>query len=107
MHRENGGFIGRGDRVPQPPPGGTAGLAQQTPAAQTSLLGMGPMRLGTGRSPGGGSRKSPPRYARPKPTRARARPKPKRPARMVKGSRAAKTYMAKLRRMAGRARKHK
>lgn len=94
------------ERVAQPPPGGTAGLAQQTPASQTSLLLPfgGPMRLGSGRSFGGGSRKRAPKL--PRVTRSK-RNASKRPARLVKGSRAAKVYMAKLRRKAGRARKHK
>lgn len=92
------------------PPGGFAGLAQQTPAAQATTIGgggMGPVRrLGVNAAP------TRTMYRRPKRNgiKPRAPKRAKRngtPARMVKGSLAAKRHMAKLRKMAARARKRR
>lgn len=77
------------------------GAAQQTAAAQMILQAMP-------RSNGNGRRRAVPRRpSRPSARRATARPaavraSAKRPARLVKGSRAAKAYMAKIRGKRGR-----
>lgn len=74
------------------PPNGLAGFAQQTPAVQS---------LYRGRKSGGGGR----RRRRAKATAAAPRRRKKKAAgargkaRLVKGSAAAKRYMAKIRRM--------
>lgn len=75
------------------PPGGFAAFGQQTPATQQLFARAGRK---------GGKRSAATRRRRKK-TAARAAPKrrkarAKRPARLVKGSRAAKAYMAKIRR---------
>jgi hypothetical protein len=75
------------------PPGGFAGFGQQTPATQQMFARAGRK---------GGQRSAAKRRRRKK-TSARAAPKRKRarrakPARLVKGSAAAKRYMAKIRR---------
>lgn len=94
-----------------PPPGGTAGIAQQTPAAQLGTVifapGFGrgasrPSAKRTGRSfpvAGGGRKRTGKRTNR----RALGRKKAKK-AKFVKGSAAAKRHMAKLRRMQKRRR---
>jgi hypothetical protein len=75
------------------PPGGFAAYGQQTPATQQLFARAGRK---------GGKRSAATRRRRKK-SAARAAPKRKRarrakPARLVKGSRAAKAYMAKIRR---------
>lgn len=97
------------NRPQQPPPGGTAGVAQQTPAAQLGTVLFAP---GFGRGPtrpakrGGrtiGVRTA--RRAAPKRgSKRRSMRKAKKAKRFVKGSAAAKRYMAKLRRMQKRRR---
>ena len=80
-------------RVPIIPPGGFAGFAQQTPAVQALLSGGQPTRRKkTTRKKT--TRRNPRTAARRRTTRSR-----KKPARLVKGSLAAKRHMAKLRRM--------
>ena len=79
------------------PPGGAMSIAQQTPAAKAS---MGMLRRVTPRSKRKGS-KAAKRYARNKRTlsgKTRKRKASGKPARLVKGSAAAKAYMAKIRR---------
>lgn len=75
------------------PPGGFAGFAQQTPATQAMFqrAGRGPART-TRRK----RRTKAKRAAAPRKRTRRA--KSKRPARLVKGSAAAKRYMASIRR---------
>lgn len=102
--RDGGSIMRRTDtsRLPNPPPGGNAGLAQQTTASQLTTMGpfIGVMR-----------RRAPPRRRVSRQKRAatfqRRRAKragritvraPKKRAHLVKGSVAAKRYMAKLRR---------
>lgn len=76
------------------PPNGFAGQVQQTQANQ--LVRARGMSNGTRRR----KRKAATKRAAPKRRRASAkRASAKRPARLVKGSAAAKRYMAKLRRM--------
>lgn len=70
------------------PPNGFAGLAQQTPAVQSLYRGR--------RSTGSGRRRKK-RSAAAAPRRRKRRASSK-PARLVKGSAAAKRYMAKIRR---------
>lgn len=101
----NGERPGRA-RPNQPPPGGTAGAAQQT-AATLPLMVIG----ATGRSPFRGSQFAAPRRRKRRKSTARAatRRAPKRAKRskrahLVRGSAAAKRYMAKLRRMQKRRR---
>lgn len=78
------------------PPNGWAGTAQQTQATQLVVGGMSGRATGTRRR----KRKSAAKRATPKRRTRRASSRSaKRPARMVKGSAAAKRYMAKLRRM--------
>jgi len=74
------------------PPNGIAGTAQQTPATLTALSGMS-----RGTSAGPRRRRKARKAARAAPRRAR-RASSKRPARLVKGSAAAKRYMASIRR---------
>lgn len=78
------------------PPGGFAGFAQQTPATQALFQRAG--RIGGKRSAAKRKRKksAKKRVARAAPKRRR-RAKSKRPARLVKGSAAAKRYMASIR----------
>ena len=75
------------------PPGGFAGFSQMTPAVQ-ALLGRSPGRPTT-------RRKTRKKTTRKKTTRRSTRrtTAKKKPARLVKGSAAAKRHMAKLRRM--------
>lgn len=76
------------------PPGGFAGFAQQTPATQAMFQRAG--RVGGQRSAAKRRRKrKTAKAARPA---ARRRVGRKKKARLVKGSRAAKAYMAKIRR---------
>ncbi len=78
------------------PPNGMNGTAQQTPATLTALQNMmGGARRSSGtrrRKPRAAAKRSAPRRASA-PKRARSKP-----ARLVKGSAAAKRYMAKIRR---------
>lgn len=77
-----------------PPPGGFAGFAEQTPAAQSALT------RGTGQGMGGGGRRRrKKKAAAPKRRKKRASSKAKRGGKLKKGSAAAKARMAKLRRM--------
>lgn len=84
------------------PPGGFAGFAQQSPAVQALLQKTGvarkPRRKTTRKK---ATRKKATRRA---PARRRSTARAKKPARMVKGSAAAKRHMAKLRRMRGKKR---
>lgn len=75
------------------PPGGFAGFAQQTPATQALFQRLGRTNGGTVRR-----RKRRTKAKSAVTTRRKRRATAKRPARMVKGSRAAKQYMAKIRR---------
>lgn len=74
--------------VPMLPPGGFAGFAQQTPAAQRA------MRIGGN----GTGRRRKRRAKKVAGARRRKRRSSKKPARLVKGSAAAKRYMASIRR---------
>ena len=77
------------------PPGGFAGFAQQTPATQALFSRASGRVSGTARRR---KRRAKTTKAR-KTTRAKRRTTTKRKAaRLVKGSRAAKAYMAKIRR---------
>lgn len=82
------------------PPGGFAGFSQQTMATKALLS----PRSATGRRKTG-TRKKRPTKKRARPARRKAtsvrrrRAKAGRPARLVKGSAAAKRYMAKIRKM--------
>lgn len=76
------------------PPGGFAGFAQQTPATQALFSRAG--RIGGLRSAAKRRRKSKKKAAAA--PRRRRRASAKRAARLVKGSAAAKRYMAKIRR---------
>jgi len=83
------------------PPGGFAGFAQQTPATQR-LFAQAAGRRG-GRTTQRRRRKSraaagAPRRRRKSSSRRRATARRSRPMRLVKGSAAAKRYMAKIRR---------
>lgn len=109
--RPNGGGERRGPRpgaprLPNPPPGGAAGAAQQTPATQfTNSIAFAP---GFGRGPSR-PRHSKKRSARTAPRRRtkrsrRSTRRSKKRAHLVKGSAAAKRFMAKLRRMQKRRR---
>lgn len=75
------------------PPGGFAGFAQQATAVRQKVAQA--VRGGAARS-GKSRRKSKKKAARAAP-RARRKSKSKRPARLVKGSAAAKRYMASIR----------
>lgn len=75
------------------PPGGFAGFGQQTPATQQLFARAG--RKGGKRSAATRKRRKK-TAAKSAPRRRRTRAK--KPARLVKGSRAAKAYMAKIRR---------
>lgn len=97
----------RADRVPVVPPGGTAGLAQQTQASQltTGLL----FAQGFGRAASRPSRSSTARRrskvkTRRSKSRTVGRKRKSKSAKFVKGSAAAKRHMAKLRRMQKRKR---
>jgi hypothetical protein len=95
-------------RMFKPPPGGFAGLGQQTRAAQLTVqraMGSGgptrrrgpAKRRKASRAAGANRRRS---YASgPRTTRARAASRGMQKGRLVKGSAAAKRYMAKIRRM--------
>jgi len=76
------------------PPGGFAGFAQQTPATQALFQRSG--RVGGKRSAAKRRRKR--AKTAKTATRKTARRRSARPARLVKGSPAAKRYMAKIRR---------
>jgi len=76
------------------PPGGFAGFAQQTPATQALFQRSG--RVGGQRSAAKRRRKRA-KTARPA-ARKTAKRRTARPARLVKGSAAAKRYMASIRR---------
>jgi len=76
------------------PPGGFAGFAQQTPAVQALLR-----KKRTTRKRRKVTRKKRATRRAPAKKRATRRKTAKKPARMVKGSAAAKRHMAKLRRM--------
>lgn len=83
-------------RIPLVPPGGFIGAQSQTSAGQTALLGA------RGSSPRRRRRTSSRRARMRKSSRrasSRRRRSRKSPMRLVKGSAAAKRYMAKLRRM--------
>jgi hypothetical protein len=75
------------------PPGGFAGFAQMTPASQAMFQRAG--ARGGRRSAAKRRRKAVAKRSAPK---RRAGKRAKRPARLVKGSAAAKKYMAKIRR---------
>lgn len=78
------------------PPGGFAGFAQQTAATQALLRGSAPKRRRKT------AKKAPRRKkatVRKRPARRASTARKKKPARLVKGSAAAKRHMAKLRRM--------
>jgi len=103
----NGNRINGGGRVAVPP-GGFAGVAQQTPAAQATTVAAGGFGGGPVRRIGVNSAPTRTMYRKPKrggitPRRPRRNGKRarshSRPAYMVKGSKAAKARMAKLRRM--------
>lgn len=105
----NGGRAERGAFRSSPPPGGTAALAQQTPATQMLTVVAGGFRAPTRYTAGGfaprkrkrkSSRGSFARFSR-KSSRKRSSRKA---AHLVKGSAAAKRHMAKLRRMQKRKR---
>lgn len=76
-----------------PPPGGFAGFAEQTPAAQSALT------RGTGAMSNGTRRRRKKKAAAPKRRKARAKRASKRGGKLKKGSAAAKARMAKLRKM--------
>jgi len=79
------------------PPGGFAGFAQQTPATQAMFQNAG--RLGGQRSAAKRRRKRKTTAKKAKRTTRARRASPKRKkARLVKGSAAAKRYMASIRR---------
>ena len=84
------------------PPGGFAGFAQQTPATQALVSRpaarkrKAPVRKKRRKTT---AKKRTRRPARRTSTKPRRRTTRKKPARMVKGSAAAKRHMAKLRRM--------
>jgi len=92
--------------VPNPPPGGAAGSAQQNPSNQLAIFGpfmvlpgrrrSAPTRRKTSNGPGY-------KYAKKRP-RTRSRKRSGKRAHLVKGSAAAKRFMAKLRRMQKRRR---
>lgn len=77
------------------PPGGFAGFAQQTPATQALFQRAS---RGTRSSAPRRKRRTKAKAKAKATTRRRRSTKAKRPARLVKGSRAAKAYMAKIRR---------
>lgn len=85
--------------IPLVPPGGFAGFAQQTPAVKAALSRRTPRkrRATTARKKPVARKKSPVRKKRAAPARKRRAAAPKR--RLVKGSAAAKAYMAKIRKM--------
>jgi hypothetical protein len=78
------------------PPGGFAGFAQQTPATQQLFAKAG--RKGGKRSAATRKRRKTKAKAKASPRRKRKTARAKRPARLVKGSAAAKRYMASIRR---------
>lgn len=85
-------------RKPFIPPGGFAGFSQQTPAVQALLTPKRRTRRKT-------RKKTTTRRRTRKKTSAKRRSCPARkrkPARLVKGSAAAKRHMAKLRKMRGK-----
>jgi hypothetical protein len=95
---QNGAFRGRAPSGP--PPGGTAALAQQTPATQLLTVVAGGFRAPTRYSSRRPRVRSQPRRRR----KLRLRKTSKRGGRksrayLVRGSAAAKRHMAKLRRM--------
>ena len=88
-------------KPPVVPPGGFVGFAQQTPAVQALLQPKRRTRRKKARRKV--AKKRPARRAPARTTRARSTTaRKKKPARMVKGSAAAKRHMAKLRRMRGK-----
>jgi len=99
-----------GRAMMNPPPGGFAGIAQQTSATQLgTVLAVGPSRLmRRAASRGAGKRYSARRVARGSAKRQktprRGGGSRKKAAHLVKGSAAAKRRMAKLRRMQKRRR---
>ena len=78
------------------PPGGFAGFAQQTPATQQLFARAG--KKGGKRSAATRKRRKTKAKAKASPRRKRKTARAKRPARLVKGSAAAKRYMASIRR---------
>lgn len=77
-------------------------LGQQTPAAQATLLGSMPSRQPSRKSKRKSStrlRTSASRSRKRASSAGSSRRSKRKPARLVKGSRAAKAYMAKIRRM--------
>jgi hypothetical protein len=88
-----------------PPPGGAAGHSQQTPATQLNYAQV--FAAGFGRAPTRYSRKrrKKARKRALRATRRTTRRKRSKAARFVKGSAAAKRFMAKLRRMQKRKRR--
>lgn len=85
--------------MPFIPPGGVAGFSEQTPAVKALLSNGSRPRRKTTRKKRTTKRKT---TARKRPAKRRATARTKKPARMVKGSAAAKRHMAKLRRMRGK-----
>lgn len=79
------------------PPGGFAGFAQMTQASQRALGGAGTRRSSSTRKRSKRSRKS--SAARSKGPKRRRGPAKRGKSRLVKGSAAAKQYMAKLRKL--------
>lgn len=83
-------------------PGGYAGFAQQTPAGQRQMMGgKGPTtrrRRKKKRAAGSSARRRSARTSAAVRARRKASTTPKRRGRLVKGSAAAKAYMAKIRR---------
>lgn len=87
------------------PPGGFAGFAQQTPCTQKLFSdAMGGRRSGVRRKRKA-TTKATTKKRRTKRATARRTARRSKPARLVKGSAAAKRHMAKLRRMRGRAKR--
>jgi len=78
------------------PPGGFAGFAQQTPATQQLFARAG--KKGGKRSAATRKRRKTKGKVKASPRRKRKTARAKRPARLVKGSAAAKRYMASIRR---------
>ena len=76
------------------PPGGAQGFGQQTPATQALFIGGG----GATRARGPSKRRRKTRARAASAPKRRAKAKRSKPARLVKGSAAAKRYMASIRR---------
>jgi len=103
-HAPGGGPGATGHAPAQPPPGGTAGVAQQTQASQLTQFMFAP---GFGRAasrPASRTARGTARRRKLPVQRKKRKKKSKRAAKFVKGSAAAKRHMAKLRRMQKRKR---